>query len=769
MAVGAPLSPQPDEYAYTPLPSATPSIRLIELLGCSPEDEIMDISLLAFDLDGAPPFNALSYTWGDPRCSRLDLDQETAPGLSYHQATHEIRCDGRRFMVRPNLRDALGMLLLGPSNVPRHRFVWIDAICIDQSSIDERSSQVQLMARIYERAACIVGWLGPADDTTTDAVSAIERLSTVFPLPRLFDQVKELQRQFAGLTEADFFEPRAYEEKLGIGHVTRAEWLALLAFLYRPYFERAWIMQEVTLARLIVLVCGHHTITWSSLAGTVFFLMVAPRWTFLLNREILPSWVNDPGLVRQFRGLLSNKDARFSSIPLAAVNLVKLRAYARFDLADGALTPAIFSLSAFLNHYRSTSATDPRDKIFALLSMADRTKEPFSDPNAASALAPNYRLSVVAVYTRLARLMIRSYGDLRILQHRELGRLRNLTDLPSWVPDYSVWQQPENMTNAVPGCDWKAGGQEKWTPDGRDLEDPLLTVRGRRVGKVEKVSISGLTGAMMTVIWGSIFDLVTELPWKRFVDGRLIESNVERATSLSLDQDSLPTPVEVLARTVIHDVLGSPSPAPADTLQNQFLAFVAEKYLIAWKSLGKHGDAGRSLRERLIGRLHRFNITHFDRSPGEGRLTPMLKAFRAEPPGSRYGTECFLEKYKEYASYLADEEGADPHSAAYERRRFDDNGGSNPLNGEFRRRSEVSLSCRVVFRTDGGLLLGLGPADMQIDDEVWVLAGADTPAILRPSTTKRRQYSFLGPAFVYGMMHGQAVKHWPDAQDIVLE
>ena len=140
-------------------------------------------------------------------------------------------------------------------------------------------------------------------------------------------------------------------------------------------------------------------------------------------------------------------------LPLAAVNLVKLRAYARSGLANGALTPRIFTLRALLHDYRYTCATDPRDKIFAMLSMVDRTKAPFSNPPAAGALAPNYPLSVVAVYVRLARLTVQSYGDLRILTHRELGGLRMLKGLPSWVPDYSVLQHPQGMAEEVPGCD----------------------------------------------------------------------------------------------------------------------------------------------------------------------------------------------------------------------------------------------------------------------------------------------------------------------------
>jgi len=38
--------------------------------------------------------------------------------------------------------------------------MWIDAICIDQSNVEERGSQVQQMRRIFEEAAPTVIWLG---------------------------------------------------------------------------------------------------------------------------------------------------------------------------------------------------------------------------------------------------------------------------------------------------------------------------------------------------------------------------------------------------------------------------------------------------------------------------------------------------------------------------------------------------------------------------------------------------------------------------------
>jgi len=64
-------------------------------------------------------------------------------------------------------------------------------------------------------------------------------------------------------------------------------------------------------------------------------------------------------------------------------------------------------------------------------------------------------------------------------------------------------------------------------------------------------------------------------------------------------------------------------------------------------------------------------------------------------------------------------------------------------------------------------LLGVGPINAMVGDEVWVLAGARTPVVLRPSASGRHQ--LLGEAYVHGAMHGQALDCGLPLQDITLE
>ena len=45
--------------------------------------------------------------------------------------------------------------------------LWVDAVCINQINISERTTQVRMMRTIYSnsRAACVLIWLGEAEAT----------------------------------------------------------------------------------------------------------------------------------------------------------------------------------------------------------------------------------------------------------------------------------------------------------------------------------------------------------------------------------------------------------------------------------------------------------------------------------------------------------------------------------------------------------------------------------------------------------------------------
>ena len=58
----------------------------------------------------------------------------------------------------------------------RERVLWIDAVCIDQTSNEEKSHQVGLMSKIYSLGKCNLVWLGEGAELSERAARAVETL-----------------------------------------------------------------------------------------------------------------------------------------------------------------------------------------------------------------------------------------------------------------------------------------------------------------------------------------------------------------------------------------------------------------------------------------------------------------------------------------------------------------------------------------------------------------------------------------------------------------
>jgi hypothetical protein len=146
-------------FKYSPL-NCPQSIRLLLLKPSRLRDTPLQCHLMRFKLSALPRYEALSYTWEGQRPCR------------------PISCNGSELLVTPNVEAALKQLR------PRHfqRHLWIDAICIDQSNLKERSSQVSLMEQIYQNAVRVVVWLGVGNEMTA---RAFRTLKWVFPLYKL--------------------------------------------------------------------------------------------------------------------------------------------------------------------------------------------------------------------------------------------------------------------------------------------------------------------------------------------------------------------------------------------------------------------------------------------------------------------------------------------------------------------------------------------------------------------------------------------------------
>lgn len=102
-----------------------------------------------YSLDTDINYEAMSYCWGDPTMN------------------HRVLCGSRLINVTRSCWDLLSRVqrkctyrtsASACSVKPRH--IWIDAICIDQTSKTERNHQVSMMADIYQGASCVLVWPG---------------------------------------------------------------------------------------------------------------------------------------------------------------------------------------------------------------------------------------------------------------------------------------------------------------------------------------------------------------------------------------------------------------------------------------------------------------------------------------------------------------------------------------------------------------------------------------------------------------------------------
>ncbi|KAF1995299.1 HET-domain-containing protein, partial [Amniculicola lignicola CBS 123094] len=129
-------------YRQRPLPRNTKSIRLIDISSSSQFVSEIKGSLRVVDLDAEPHFTALSYVWG-----------------AMVPEPHHVNCGGFRIKITENGHCALRHLRKKLGNFT----IWVDALCINQADVAEKSHQVPLMADIYSKAASVFVWLGESD------------------------------------------------------------------------------------------------------------------------------------------------------------------------------------------------------------------------------------------------------------------------------------------------------------------------------------------------------------------------------------------------------------------------------------------------------------------------------------------------------------------------------------------------------------------------------------------------------------------------------
>ncbi|KAI1427970.1 heterokaryon incompatibility protein-domain-containing protein [Xylaria sp. FL1777] len=447
----------------------------------------------------APEFLALSYCWGE-------LSEQTELNIALCDSGNEFTTV-RRFPVSQNVVAAIRRLRT--PNQPLR--IWIDAVCINQQDMDERSEQVAIMGSIYRSAAQVHIWLGEEGQALKSTLRIIRDACNITePQPDVIcaggDQCSCGQGRQHMINRETFLAERARDKEKDTNknldymdiifqkhraHFADERFYApdidaeiglsiLMSELFgHPWFWRVWVIQEAILAKNAIVHCGEEMVRWKDLMK-FHQRLDSPQYRLEFYKSHYQPQVQMPPIWATLDRI--NLDGTLQSDPAA----------------HGPNSPESI-LDIFLNTL-DLSATNPRDKLYALLPFG---KETFSMRTEIPVeLQPNYKTPCDEVYASFTRWVMRQENSLAALSlvHCHPARTWNrmLCDMDAGAvnggpavprPTWSISPQGQTRfiySNLNRQFSFRAGGTT--VPDRRlldDESDPLaLKVTGYEIGSI---------------------------------------------------------------------------------------------------------------------------------------------------------------------------------------------------------------------------------------------------------------------------------------------
>ncbi|KAI0537736.1 HET-domain-containing protein [Xylaria digitata] len=431
------------KYKYTSL-STLPgssrgifSIRLLYILPATSRSAKLECELIETHIPDysqgqphqntflGPPhaaYRALSYTWGDPEFScSLHVVSRSGGDTTVHITPAGI------IGITENLHSALQNL----RDPDKTLILWVDAVCIDQTNILERNSQVGNIPQIYAGAASVLVWLGVDDlqhscrlcfSFFTDLAAVIagdvdgRRQGRLTSWRKRF-KINRMVSTFLGTAD-----PRP---------------IALL--LSRPWFRRRWIIQEVVLAKDVSVHCGGASISWTVL---------------------------ETGLTELYENHMGGFSDEHHTVLRTMSHIRNANSGAKSQLPLDTLV-----------EFESFVCADPRDRLYALYGVIQKWFPGSADKDAQRGTV-DYALSIGEVFTKFAVLMMKLMDTLplgmiyhpitHVLQlataiqqptprGEHLAATHILGSIPSWVPDWTGILAYTPLNHSPPNRDASMG------------------------------------------------------------------------------------------------------------------------------------------------------------------------------------------------------------------------------------------------------------------------------------------------------------------------
>jgi hypothetical protein len=343
----------PDGFKHAPLRDSSSEIRLLKLTELGRR---VSCQLTTWPLSSVPVYYALSYTWGDAALSTL------------------IFVNDERMTVRQNCEYALRQVF---SSEPEC-FLWVDAICIDQESTQEKNHQVAMMGSIYSNATHVFACVGAHTEdsellfkTMDNHKSLLESICEHFTRP-----------DAGGLKGWNIPNP-----------ISKARWLSLkcfftmnsesrkclaqavITFLERPYFGRLWVLQELHLATKGSFCCGMDIRPFDRLLAVSLLVdfWINQRdymlnWSFM-TKGIVSFVARQPKIFRRQKSC----DPLFEEF-----SMLKPRRGC-LALTSGIRRPR--RLSEVLDEMEHFQCADARDKLYGIISLVGWVRGGRPDPD----------------------------------------------------------------------------------------------------------------------------------------------------------------------------------------------------------------------------------------------------------------------------------------------------------------------------------------------------------------------------------------------------
>jgi hypothetical protein len=183
------------------------------------------------------PYEALSYCWG-----------------AYDNGDLQLVVDDRYYLrIRPNLDVVLRRL----RSTYEHKYLWIDAICINQDDNGEKNSQMPLMLDVYSRAEVVNVWLGPSEQESSMGMEVLNYLA---------QSTVNDRAPWDCMPEGAFY--------AGLEYILGQSW-----------FSRIWVVQEAAVSRRTIMMCGEDSFEWTNdpvqvrkFMRRIKFAAISPQW-----------------------------------------------------------------------------------------------------------------------------------------------------------------------------------------------------------------------------------------------------------------------------------------------------------------------------------------------------------------------------------------------------------------------------------------------------------------------------------------------------------